>query len=107
MKDKSCQTALQGLINSHVKFIYRQTIHDHELSECHSFFLENTLADDDTPVYVERSTIPDKETENPVQSDELQSAKFLLYTEDFVSETDKNDTYCQTLLATKLNYFDT
>jgi len=98
-----------------VKFNYRQTIHDHELSECHSFFLENTLAEDDRPVYVEGSTITaergglliDKETENPVQSDELQSAKFLLYTENFVSETDKNDTYCKTLLATNLNYFDT
>lgn len=93
-----------------MKFNNRKPIDFSELSECHSFFLENTFTDDDTPLFVEHSTITaetggllvNKDTDNPVTSEELERAKFFLFTENKLSETDDKTSYCQTLLSTHI-----
>ena len=100
----SCQTDLVNLTISKQKFNYRQNIEGSELTECHSFLCENTLADDDTPLFVEQSTITaerggllvNKITENPHNSNELQKGLYYINTENSLSETSQNNSYTMT-----------
>lgn len=108
--DTSCQTDLENLTQSDVYFNKRRPIEQSDLTECHSFFQDNTLAEEDSPVYVERSTLTaesgglsvNKYIDNPVCSSELDTAKFCVFTENRISETINNSAFSQTLLSTKI-----
>ena len=87
---------------------------DTNLSICHSFIIENTLACDDTPVYVESDAQTIESgglvSSLAIQTDLFFETEFNVFTENHLSESDvhqnedvlshfraKTNTWCQTL----------